>query len=494
MKRYISFALAVTLPLLGGLLSNPLKAEVYVDKADKSVTVNGLTGEVSNPINVARPQQLIEVKVCPADLINYEYSIEKTKEEKLQEGFSIVGVGPVFDIVSGGGDAALGKGSAAARLTAEANADSKLLLDEYWSLRKAIVERRTAVDDAVKIVGTAASGILFQGVKGCDSWPQVIQIVAGNGTNTPPFFAVYDAQSVEVRKLEDHRQDILTKIEDIRLTNLAQNLTEGGDFLDALKQDVDVLNGAISPLQTALDTARDHVVRWSTIMLRNPAPALSQIFLMPETSTRYTIGVKRKPITPLSRKEQTETDPAKVQLIQFASTTFENRALHRFNISLGMVAVGRQDNRDFEVVSSLDADNNPVYHVREAKRDEVEIEAATFLGIYFHPVDNYNPTRPAAWMVMLGTEISASPTDFFLGLGRDTRQGVIFGFGLTEYEGITPAKGWKVGQVIPTITTGADAGKPKIATVPKQKKDTIGAYLFLGFRPSIFKAFLDRRK
>ncbi len=492
MKSRVSIILAVMVLLLAEF--SPLEAEGCCGGPNYTITVNGISGIVTNSIGVTRPNERVEVKICPADLINYEYTIEKTAE-KLQEGFSIVGVGSVFDLVSGGAAVAIGGESAAARLSAQVDADSKRLLDEYWAIRKEIGSRREMVLNAIESVKNVASGNLFQGINNCDAWPQKLQDVAGNGVNTPPFYQQHKDQSDALESLEKRRQVLLTQIDDIKLTSLASGQAASNDFLEALKQDVDGLAGEISTLQTTLDSTRDQVDRWSKIMSHNPTPTLSQLFLMPETSARYTIGIKRKPITPLSRKELTETDPAKIQPMQFATTTFENRALHRFNISMGMAAVGRQDSKDFEVASSLDADGNTAYHVREAKQDEAEFEAATFLGIYFNKVDNYDPNRGRAWMVMLGTEISASPTDFFLGLGLDTPRGVIFGFGLTEYEGVTPAKGWKVGQVIPTIQPpSTDAGKPRIAAVPKQRKDTIGAYLFLGFRPSIFKAFLDRRK
>lgn len=498
MKSRASLLFIVTVLLLIGVESAPLKAADGPRSPDYTIAINGISGKVTHPIEVVRPKELVEVKVCPADLINYEYTIEKTKEEKLQEGFSIVGVGPVFDLVSGRASVAL-EGAIDLKGGECAKVKEDDLLTCYKVLRQKIKVQQDEVKKAVADVEAVSSGRALYEKVDCDQmpvkWPAEITKMAALVNGKPAFHATYKAQSDVLGDLEKDRQMLVARIEDEQLQPVADGKTANA-LLGQLSTALEAIKGPIAALQNILDNARDLTDRWANI-ISDKEPKVVQTFLMAETSARVTIGVKRKPLTPKARKDQdlTEADPTKIQPIQFATTTFENRAWHRFNISMGMVGVGRSDNKDFEVASSLGADGNTAYHIRESKRDEVEFEAATFLGIYFKQVDNYDPERPAAWMVMLGTEISASPSDFFLGLGRDTRQGVVFGFGVTEYEGVSPGKGWKVGQEVPAITgTGADAGKPKVATIPKEKKDTLGAYLFVGFRPSIFKAFLDRRK
>jgi hypothetical protein len=84
--------------------SASLSAEVHVPV----IKINGLTGEISNPLTVVRPKTSVIVEVCPADLINYTYKIEKN-ELPLREAFEIVGVEPPAQGTSGGPEAPLGR-------------------------------------------------------------------------------------------------------------------------------------------------------------------------------------------------------------------------------------------------------------------------------------------------------------------------------------------------------------------------------------------------
>lgn len=460
-----------------------------------TIKINGVTGQVIESLDVARPGDQVKVEVCPADLINYEYTIEKT-EVKLSEGFSIVGVGTVFEPTSGVGTVPTGKAPEPKGLAAVPEDDvGKELLKDFRSLREKIGNERKQVVQALEPVVKASTGQLFAGATNCQPWPTEIQTLAGNGVSDPPFFSTYDTRVEGLNELEAERQGLLARIKDIQLVNLLAGKEKSTTFLDALQQEIEAIQGEISSLKRDLDSARTLVDRWAKILGHHGEPKLTETFLMPQASTRFTIGVKRKPITPESRNElPVGTEVAKIESSLIATTTFENRALHRFNVSLGMAGAWRENSRDFEVAPSFGSDGNVAFHVREVKQDELETEAAAFLGIYLGAaVDNFNPERKPAFMLMLGSDISSSPSDFFLGVGLDTPLGVVVGIGLTEYEGISLADGWRVNQEV-LQGTGDQAGKPKVATIPKQKDDALGAYVMLGFRPSIFKAFLDRRK
>ncbi len=89
---------------------------------------------------------------------------------------------------------------------------------------------------------------------------------------------------------------------------------------------------------------------------------------------------------------------------------------------------------------------------------------------------------------MLGTEISSSPSEFFVGVGKDTAKGLAFGVGLTEYDRTRLVDGFDVGQSVAVNASGTP-----FAPIT-ETESTVGAYAFLGFRPSIFRALLDRRK
>jgi hypothetical protein len=302
--------------------------------------------------------------------------------------------------------------------------------------------------------------------------------------------------------LERRRKGLLAIIEDLELLGKLppepkQPARVNADFLSQLKQSVGSLKSGTETMMTALAEARKKVDRWARIIALHPEPKLQQTFLMPQLSNRISVSVSRTPITPESRNETPpNTEVAKIEPSVIAVTTFESRALSHFNVSLGMVGAWRGDDRDFEIVPSVNPAGEIKHHVRETKRNAIITDAAAFLGLYLNRegVDQFDPARPRALMLMLGSEISSAPKTFFLGLGLDSRQGFVGGIGITEYEGVSLADGWKVGQEVETITTMAGERKPILATLPKRKEDAWGGYLFVGFRPSIFRAFLDRRK
>lgn len=488
---------------VAALVITTLSAPGKLAAVEHEIRINGLAGNVEQPLDVARPGDKVFVKICPADLINYEYTIEKG-EEALKESFPIVGVGTEFQPTSGAQVPALGPTSLSEQdLEAVKDPMDREILTAYLALRTAVAAERAAVSETVGDVDRIRSRPLFESSATCKHnvvpWPADLQMLTKRrdengkkGGTVSSFFETYDNHVRNLGELDASILSLLARIQDRDLLGSLAGAAVS-QFRADLRRELQSLQGEVQSLRTTLNQARDIVERWAKILTLHPEPVLRQSYLMPKTSFRYTITVKRKPITAQARREAPEgTDPAKIEPPVIAATSFENRALYHFNVSLGMVGAWRDENRDFEVAPSLDAQGAVVHHVREIKRDETETKPAAFLGLYLNRrgVDLFDPARRPTVMVMLGSEISSSPKDFFLGFGVDTRQGIVAGIGVTEYESVSPAPGWEVGQV---IATGTD-GKPKLATVPKVRKDELGFYAFLGFRPSIFRAFLDRRK
>ena len=485
--------------VLAVLGASPLAADTECGD-NCTIKVNGLSGKVDERFRVVRPGKLVTVIVCPADLIDYEYTIEPTQQEVLQENFSIVGEPPTFKFPSVAKEAAAVKPPPPPPLEAlglkeKDNDPDWLSLQAFRTLRADLDTARKAVNALTGDVSATASSLFASDPKGCEGWPaNLIKQVTS-------FTSEYPGHAVELEDLNDRAKNLLRGLDDRDLRDkLANPAIKPSPFRTDLRQAIEDLQATIKELEDNLAAASKMVDRWKEVMAAHPEPRLEQTFLMAPVSARYTISVQRKPITPEGLKSEPPsvgTDLTKIEASTIASVRFEDRALYRFNLSLGMAGVWRGDNREFTAAPSLDSDNNVTYHVRESNHDSTKVEGAAFLGIYIGKgVDNFNPTRSIAPMVMIGTEISASPSEFFVGLGVDFPSGVVLGAGLTEYQSVSLGKGWKVGQVVPFKTDSN--GKPTtdlvVSTIPTVKKNAVGAYLFLGFRPSIFRAFLAARK
>jgi hypothetical protein len=490
-----------------------------------TVRINGLTGDIDQGTSfyVARPLTKVSVEVCPADLINYRYEIVTLTSEELKEGFPIAGAGTVFTGTGGGQVAALAPSSLS---LGESKPDSDLL-DCYENIRTSLIDQRKGVQALVKMVNDVvdapfageakpveAKSTDAKGVEGtdkkkqnqpaCEVWPAKVANLGNRFESmSTPLLTTLDRlnsgnQSGKAACEKDGIEGLLAKIIDRDLHDQLQGKTSSGTFRGSLKSALLSLQGTAQGLIGNISDARKVVGRISGILSENISPVAKYTITTTQVSTRYTLGVKRTPITDQARRVlPAGTDPAKIDPSTIASFTFENRALHRFNVSMGMAGVWRGDNRAFEVAPSFDSDNKVSYHVRQSNHDSIKVEGAAFLGIYLGKgVDNFNPERKRAYMVMLGSEISSSPSEFFVGFGIDWPSGVILGIGATEYQSVSPGQGWKVGQVVPLKlgTTGAPTTDPVISTVPVEKKNAVGVYLFLGFRPAIFKAFLTNRK
>jgi hypothetical protein len=458
------------------------------------IQVNGLSGKVDNPhVAVARPGAVVTVRVCPADLINFQYSVKTTSTELLQENFSIVGVAPDSQAASGAQMVALSETSRQGKGFDAQKDEDKALLQTFWDIRKDLNKERTVVNALNGDVNTTASSLFAEQPTSCTQWPTKIKTqVADFKTQSGNHITKLDA-------LNGRCDDLLAALVDRDLQDkLADPAAEATAFRSGLKDEIEKLQAMIQALKENLGKSRQVVNRWEGIMASHPEPLLEQTFLMAQVSTRYTIGVERKPITPEGlRNEPPSADLSNVEASTIASVRFEDRAFHHFNISLGMIGSWRGDNRGFTVDSSLDSSNNVTHHVRESNRDTTKFEGAAFLSIYLNQqgADNFDPKRGPAPMVMLGTEISSSPSEFFLGFGVDFPSGFILGLGATRYQSVSLGKGWKVGQEVPSKldSDGNPTTEPRISDLPTEKKDAIGGYFFIGFRPAIFKAFVASR-
>jgi hypothetical protein len=259
----------------------------------------------------------------------------------------------------------------------------------------------------------------------------------------------------------------------------------------SLEKAVEDLHTRIAATWTELAQVRRTAGRWNRIIQSNPEPIIQQNFLIDRRSKRYTIGILRTPLTEVAKghEEKPPDEGSKVSAITIASFSYESHAPHRFNVSLGLAGLWRGDDKEFGIQSSPDGSGGVEFKVQETDSATFELEPVALLGIYFRGVDNYDRTRKPALMLNIGTEISTSPEDFLLGAAVDFRSGLVLGAGLTYYEKTELAKGWEIGQTVPSIS-----GEPVIDAVPTKSDDDIGYYITIAFRPAIFKAFWSQAK
>lgn len=297
----------------------------------------------------------------------------------------------------------------------------------------------------------------------------------------------------KIKALRDFETQLDLLSRDLNALLLGSPASESeSNRLERLKAAILALEERHTEIKSDLDKALDTTDRWRQVLNLYPTPVRSVTFPMDRVSARITLQVERTPVSNAGLALSSElADPKKIPTTILKSITFENRALHRFNFTLGLVGVDRKDDRAFGIVSTINDDQTLTHTVAETDSTSFDPDVGAFLGIYLGKrVDPFDPERGYRPMLMLGTEVSSSPDTFFLGLGLDGPHGMVFGLGLTKYTGVDLADEWRVGQTVPS---GMD-GKPLVATPPVVKGDDVGFYALVGFRPAILRAFLKLRK
>jgi hypothetical protein len=159
--------------LMLALLGRPLLAADTECTGDCTIRINGLSGKVEQRFDVARPGKRVTAIVCPADLIDFQYTVEKT-EEQLQENFSIVGVQPEFKPTGGSQMVPLSQTSLKATGAKDAGPDWDSL-QEFWAIRTDLDKARKAVNALNGEVSGVASSLFAGNPSGCDQWPSNLQ-------------------------------------------------------------------------------------------------------------------------------------------------------------------------------------------------------------------------------------------------------------------------------------------------------------------------------
>lgn len=515
----VTFLLSVFLAVTTALPSQA--DELCTAAATCEVTVDGITGKVADGTScklvstgAARPSTCqwptvypgdkALVKIQRANLIHYAYDLEISKEN-LSLVYPVVGVGEISGTESLRGaetPTLRGAGSVDGKAPAELDLDG--LKKAYAFLSPKLVDLTgdgTQRIDPIETLNRSGNGE-WTGVT--SGWPTTY------GTSATAFFGTgnssLDTLRTGIAGFEATSRALAQRAVTLSILNppAAANPTSlAADPYTILKSRFDELAQNAQKLQEALTRAELAVRRWQGIIESNPGAVIEKTFLVDRKSQRYTVTVKRLPLTEVAKATEqraantavagTGTTPASAPApatSTLASISFEGHAWHHFNVSLGLAETFRPAAGAYAVVSTIGGDGMATFHVRRSEKNELSTEPVALLGVYFNRIDNYDLSRKPAWMATLGTEISASPKTFLLGVAVDWPSGFVLGFGLLEYDKVRLAEGWKDGQEVPRKTDGTAL----LTTVPTNKKDSVGAYVTLAFRPGVFKAFWDRRK
>lgn len=476
-------------------------------RAGESLTfvVDGLSGHIyEKPQLPAHAGDAVTVRVVCADLINYEYTIEQTEKVELVEQIQVVGVEGKTRLQG----AAPGEG---ARFRAQAedvepeSRSNKYLWDKFLETKKNFDTTRSEVEDEIRRVSELSSDLPSKWkpengsqrtVESCEKWPSELAIFS------------FDYKDLTMKL--DQRAEGIARLQDtlqqVKLWLAGQPAPADGApaaaahgfndppptaaFISKLETEVNKLENAVTTLRTKLGTAAALVAYWEQVKTMHPMPVLEQSFLMDQSSSRYVVQVKRRAVSATAKNLEQPNEEGKYSFATLASLPFESHALARFNLTMGIVGVHRPDDRAFSIAPRVGEGDEISYEVIESETSNLNLDAGLFLGIYLGDrVDPFD-RKGGAWMAMLGTEFDASPDTFYLGLGYDTKTGIVLGLGLTQYRRTSLTEGWEVGQEVPL----KDDGTPKTTTLPTVEDDDVGFYALVGFRPGLFKLWWSARK
>lgn len=483
-------------------------------KTVDTITINGVTGQVTGGSSAPYgPDQFVEVRIAPANLIAYAYTVTVDNSEQLKA---------FIPPIVGAADATVTPGRSGPfdftldlDLFQRALPANKSLIDEYRATRRLVQdlvedtgESIVAVDEAERRIDRAlAASSTVVWPPELDSTRSLFLIGAFGSDDLTPRAAVVlpqvaldqlrntgegicSANSLcqraavaarAVQTLQDHIED--AKLRD---ASAQPDQTKRQDF-SLIEDAAEALATAVTTVRSGLARTRDRVDRWKAITTRYATPQLSQRVLIDRVSRRYVVTVTRRPVNaPLPATGQPDTAAERL-----ASTMFEGHTLSRLLFATGIGVLYRPDVRTFEVQTRLDGDTKKFF-VAQKSSTKTEFKPMMTIGAYLKPVDNFvvNEKWTPRTFVSVGTELATSPSTYLLGAGLDFPAGVTLNGGITSYEGSDLGEGYIIGQEIPGTGTGADrAPLVSTAALPLRTRRLVGYYISVQFRPAIFSAF-----
>lgn len=465
-----------------------------------NVVVDGISGEITypdGPIPILYPKDKVKVILKNINLVHYAYKISIGQEE-LKMAYPIVGVGDGFVVQSSDSESfvqdeeASEKSLEAISKGRWAPEDFIKVFDRFEVLKmqsNALIKR---VNATIAVVETAETRVNQSHL----NYQPAIDTFNKKFCDHLADFQKYNSTLAALRTYYD-RLVLLISLGVIQPPE-SFNLSQLG-----LNSKMDNLRTSLSNSYAGLLTTQKQVQHWESILAAHPSAQLTQSFTVGRGNHRYTIQILRKPVTAsaqaalqtqfnqgIAPPEGGDEKKAESDYQVLASFSYEGHTRHRFNLSVGLAYLDKQDDRTFAVQETPNDADGLDYFLREATSEQQVMVPVAQLGMYFKPFDPFDPQDKVGWMFNLGTEISDKPDYYFAGLSMDTHWGMTVGFGIFTYEGTELAEGWQLGDSIAVDTMSM---MPIISDIPTQKSTELGSYVHLSFRPSIFKKFWAER-
>jgi hypothetical protein len=434
------------------------------------IVVDGITGEVTYPSTehlIAHPGDIVVIGIKRADLIQYRYAIKVASKEALVTHYTIVGAGTLADAQQDLNAVSAGGGTPGA----SAEAIPATLQGDYVKAHAALMALRDEVTDSIAALQQTERDI-ESGIADC-AWPNTLATASSNylakaGTGPSSYLA-------RARKLRDDLQDILRQLH-------IDGKTYDASFESLVTGD----QTAVASLIDSVETGRAVVNRWTTITVGNPVPYVELRIPINDTSNAFTIEITRAAVSGTSVPAAAGAPAAAAAAAAdppFATVNFESHAASRMGVAIGMAAIGKPDDRTYDLVRSLTSDNKVTVHVRETKRSRLDLKPVASINWYTNPVDSFALQRPPQFLVLAGAEVSSDPKTYLLGAGFDFSGGALLTFGITRYTRTKLATGWTPGQEVPLTSDGTTT---VISAVPTRTSDALGYFVSFQLRPAIF--------
>ena len=428
------------------------------------IVVNGLTGKISPAIDskqlIYYPGDIITIRIDRANLLCYTYQVVLTSGQKLEQSYSIVGIGVVKQSKEGEAPA---KGFSVQAL------NPTVTLDDVGKLVRGLWEH----EDALTNFYRNPSFIFANDI----SWSESLR---NEMTRWSLFSDSFRSKS----------RDLSGQLDALYAQNLSTANTKKGTDSTKARGLMVKLDSARANMSRATHNfkAMDAILmRWSGILAEYASPVLDQSFRVDNESKRYIVQVKRVRVNEAQLLDLGVELETIRDTITIATIPFEGHQKSRINLSIGFSVIYRPDNYSYGFVGTPKSDSMLTYTVQRTGDSQVALKPLVMIGVYFGSVDDFDLRRPECsirnFMFMVGTELNLPINTLVVGLGYDFPIGLVLSGGATIYNKVVPASGWSEGQQV-TLRNLANVS----SILPTESRSELGYYFSIGFRPSIFEA------
>jgi len=474
----------------------------------QGVKIDGLSGEILIPPK-NHYYDYVTITIVNANLLKYSYEMKVDKEIFLVKNYNIIGnnTTPAPSVTENN----------LSVLSDIISSSEKLLLDTGGNEK--FIKFKTILNDIIFKMDTLnfnilqleknfdalynesnVSAIINDTIKCKDTIKIKKSSIIKNKWNPTYFDACKNINDSLINEL-DRINSIRNLISRFNLEFLAAQLSEEIKIVKAstiqeIENKLDLFSNYILRINALLD-------RWLFIKKINKEPVISQKLVLGDSPKKYIVSVTWKKIndpkisspirylypevTSEAKKESGEEEILKKITLEIYGHT---KSYFNFNLGLAQYNLPYDNSYSFQ---SIYSDSNIMYEISKNNlRAPTKFYMALgiyFLGFsesldFFPGVDELDTkSKNLNIMLMIGSNISAPPKNFMIGLGLDHKAGFNLNVGIATYTATFLNDSWNEDQVI------TQAIKSVVVSPPTHTSTKVGGFVSIGFRPQIFGFF-----